>query len=197
MNFFDFIKDYPEIGTTAIVIVSGALGWSLRYLVQFYIDKSKYNKELKTFFWKEKINSAKKASEFYLEHMNYINLLVHQFEMFEKGEEEHQNQYKEIQKEVEFYSNKLKSFPHFEHHHINIFYDFNDERAMEINKNTFDIIRELTVLQPKESDTLQVIDRKLSEIKQKAIQLKKNYEDHFNIYKSYLSYVRKDIENFL
>jgi lipid-A-disaccharide synthase-like uncharacterized protein len=197
MSFFDFLKDYPEIGTTAIVIVSGALGWSLRYVVQFYIDKSNYNKELKTFFWKEKINSAKKASEFYLEHMNYINLLVHQFEMFEKGEEEYQNQYKEIQKEVEYYSNKLKSFPHFEHHHINIFYDFNEDRAIEINKNTFEIIRELTVLQPKENDTLQEIDRKVSEIKQKAIQLKTNYEDHFNIYKSYLSYVRKDIKNFL
>lgn len=146
MNLLDFLKDYPGIGATAIAIVFGALGWSIRNLIQFFIDNSKYNKELKTFFWKEKLNSAKKASEFYLEHMNYINLLKHQFEIFEKGEIGHQELYENIQKEIEFYSNKLKAFPHFEHHHINIFYDFDEKRSMEINKRTFDINRELIEL---------------------------------------------------
>ena len=111
MNLLDFLKDYPGIGATAIAIVSGALGWFIRNLIQFFIDNSKYNKELKTFFWKEKLNSARKASEFYLEHMNYINLLKHQFEVFEKGEIGHQELYENIQKEIEFYSNKLKAFP--------------------------------------------------------------------------------------
>ena len=197
MNLLDFLKDYPGIGATAIAIVSGALGWFIRNLIQFFIDNSKYNKELKTFFWKEKLNSAKKASEFYLEHMNYINLLKHQFEIFEKGEIGHQELYENIQKEIEFYSNKLKAFPHFEHHHINIFYDFDEKRSMEINKRTFDINRELIELQPKEGDTLQEIDTKIIEIKKRAAELKDNYEEHFNIYKKYLQKVRKDLKDYL
>lgn len=197
MNFLEFLKDYPGIGATSIAIVSGALGWSIRNLVQFFIDKSKYNKELKTFFWKEKVNSAKKASEFYLEHMNYLNLLRHQFEIFEKGEIEHQELYDNIQKEVEFYSNKLKAFPHFEHHHINIFYDFDEKRAMEINERTFDIQRELIDLQPKQGDSLEEIDIKVIEIKKRVTELKDNYEEHFKIYKKYLKEVRKDLEDYL
>lgn len=197
MNLLDFLKDYPGIGATAIAIVFGALGWSIRNLIQFFIDNSKYNKELKTFFWKEKLNSAKKASEFYLEHMNYINLLKHQFEIFEKGEIGHQELYENIQKEIEFYSNKLKAFPHFEHHHINIFYDFDEKRSMEINKRTFDINRELIELQPKEGDTLQEIDTKIIEIKKRAAELKDNYEEHFNIYKKYLQKIRKDLKDYL
>lgn len=197
MNLLDFLKDYPGIGATAIAIVFGALGWSIRNLIQFFIDNSKYNKELKTFFWKEKLNSAKKASEFYLEHMNYINLLKHQFEIFEKGEIGHQELYENIQKEIEFYSNKLKAFPHFEHHHINIFYDFDEKRSMEINKRTFDINRELIELQPKEGDTLQEIDTKIIEIKKRAAELIDNYEEHFNIYKKYLQKVRKDLKDYL
>lgn len=197
MNLLDFLKDYPGIGATAIAIVFGALGWSIRNLIQFFIDNSKYNKELKTFFWKEKLNSAKKASEFYLEHMNYINLLKHQFEIFEKGEIGHQELYENIQKEIEFYSNKLKAFPHFEHHHINIFYDFDEKRSIEINKRTFDINRELIELQPKEGDTLEEIDIKIIEIKKRAAELKDNYDEHFNIYKKYLQKVRKDLKDYL
>ena len=197
MNLLDFLKDYPGIGATAIAIVSGALGWFIRNLIQFFIDNSKYNKELKTFFWKEKLNSARKASEFYLEHMNYINLLKHQFEVFEKGEIGHQELYENIQKEIEFYSNKLKAFPHFEHHHINIFYDFDEKRSIEINKRTFDINRELIELQPKEGDTLEEIDIKIIEIKKRAAELKDNYDEHFNIYKKYLQKVRKDLKDYL
>jgi DNA-binding ferritin-like protein (Dps family) len=197
MNFLEFLKDYPGIGATSIAIVFGALGWSVRNLVQFFIDNSKYNKELKTYFWKEKVKSAKKASEFYLEHMNYLNLLRHQFEIFEKGKIEHQELYDNIQKEIEFYSNKLKAFPHFEHHHINIFYNFDDERAMEINKRTFDIHRELIDLQPKQGDSLEEIDSKMIEIKKRATELKDNYEEHFRIYKRYLEEVRKDLEGYL
>jgi len=197
MNFLNFLKDYPGIGGAGIAIVSGALGWFIRNLVQFFVDKSKYNKELKTFFWKEKVKSAKKASEFYLEHMNYLNLLRHQFEIFEEGEIEHQELYDNIQKEVDFYSNKLKAFPHFEHHHINIFYDFDEERSMEIIKRTFDINRELMVLQPKEGDSFQEIDRKVREIKNKATELKNNYEEHFKIHKKYLKDIREDLEGYL
>lgn len=197
MAFVDFLKDYPGIGATAIAIVFGALGWIIRNLVQVFIDREKYNKELKTFFWKEKVNSAKKASEFYLEHMNYLDLLRHQFEIFEKGEIDYQELYENIQKEVEFYSNKLKAFPHFEHHHINIFYEFDEKRSIEINKRTFDIQRELIDLRPKKDDSIEEIDRKILEIKKRASELKNNYDEHLKIYKMYLEEIRKDLKDYL
>lgn len=191
MIFFDFLKDYPQIGAACIAIVSGALGWFFRNLIQFFVDKSKYNRELKTFFWKEKVNSAKKASEFYLEHMNFINLVVHKFELFEKGSIEYQELYDNIQKEVEFSSNKLKAFPHFEHHHINIFYAFDEKRSMEINKRTFDINRELVDLLSMDGD---IPD---AEVKMKFSELKANYQELFSIYKAHLNTVRNDLKEYL
>lgn len=197
MNFFEFLKDYPEIGGGAIAIVFGALGYIIRNIIQFYIDKSKYNKELKTYFWREKVNAAKKASEFYLEHMNFLNLLRHQFEIFENGDIQHQELFENIEKEVGFYSKKLKGFPHFEHHHINIFYEFDEERSSEINQNSIDINKEILELTPKEGDSQDEIDRKIKEIKFRASKLKDNYAEHFSIYKNHLRYVRKDLENYL
>jgi hypothetical protein len=40
------------------------------------------------------------------------------------------------QKELEFYSRKLQNFPHFEYHHINLFYDLiDDKNYITINEN--------------------------------------------------------------
>ena len=91
----------------------------------------------------------------------------------------------------------MKAFPHFEHHHINIFYDFDEKRAMEINKRTFDIQAELIDLQPKEGDRPEELDRKVSEIKKRAAELKDNYDEHFKIYKVYLKKIREDLEDYI
>ncbi|MCW4470495.1 hypothetical protein OGH69_16100 [Flavobacterium sp. MFBS3-15] len=197
MLFFEFLKEYPEIGTASIAIVSGSLGWFINNLFQFFVEKSKYNKELKTFFWKEKLAAAKKASEFYLETINYFNLLKHQFEMYEKGELKHEELNINLQKEIDFYSNKLKTFPHFEHHHINIFYDFDEQRSMEINERTSDINRELIDLMPNIIDTQEEVDRKIRQIKDRTRQLQSNYDELVKIYKKHLKNVRKDIEDYL
>jgi hypothetical protein len=68
---------------------------------------------------------------------------------------------------------------------------------MEINKETFDINRELMELQPKDGDSLEEINRKVGEIKNRSAKLKSNYEEHFNIYKKYLKEVREDLEEYL
>jgi hypothetical protein len=194
MEFFDFLKSYPEIGAISIAIVSGSLGWILRNVAQFIMDRLKHRRELETFFWKEKLDAAKKASEYYLEHMNYLNLLINQFENFEKGDIEHQEFHTQIVKEVEYYSEKLKSFPHFKHHHINIFYEFDEERSMELNSDSLKINRESINLIPKPDDSLEVIELKKNKIKNRSAKLRENYQEHINIYKAHLKNVREDIK---
>ncbi|RKS94081.1 hypothetical protein BC952_1949 [Flavobacterium limicola] len=153
MDITRLLKDYPTESATAIATVFALLGWVGRNIFQIFIENRRYSKELKTFFWKEKLNAAKKASEFYLENLNFLNLVRHQFEMYELGKANQNEFFENIEKEVKFYSEKLKAFPHFEHHHINIFYDFNENRAMEINKNTFEINQKIFELIPQELDS--------------------------------------------
>lgn len=196
-EIFNILKEYPKAGATGIAIVSGSLGWLVNNLFQIYLEKVRYEKEIRTYFWKEKLNSAKKASEFYLEYLNFLNLLRHQFEIYETGKIEHQELFENIQNEVHFYSEKLKSFPHFEHHHINLFFDFSDKRAMEINSETTKINQQILDLKITESDTIDVIDEKVAKIKGLSEKLKNNYAELYEINKKYLDLVRKDIKDFL
>ena len=197
MDIIKLLKDYPTESATAIATIFALLGWIGRNIFQLIIDHKKYNKELTTFFWKEKINAAKKASEFYLENLNFLNLVRQHFEIYESRKIEHTELFENIEKEVKFYSEKLKSFPHFEHHHINIFYEFDENRAIEINKNTFEIHLKIYELIPTESDSKEEIEAKVQEIKRCTRMLKENYSELFEIQKKYLNKIRADISAYL
>ena len=196
-EIYNILKDYPKIGGIGIALISGTLGWIFNNLFQIYLDHLKYKKEIRTYFWKEKLNSAKKASEFYLEYLNFLNLLRHQFETYEIGKIEHQELFDNIQNEVQFYSQKLKAFPHFEHHHINLFYDFSEKRASEINSETTKINQQILDLRINKNDSIEIIDNKVLEIKKLSKKLKHNYTELFEINKKYLNLVRNDIKEFI
>jgi hypothetical protein len=196
-EIFNLIKEYPKAGATGIAIVSGSLGWLVNNLFQIYLERVRYKKEIRTYFWKEKLNSAKKTSEFYLEYINFLNLLRHQFEIYETVKIEHLELFDNIQNEVRFYSEKLKAFPHFEHHHINIFFDFNDTKSMVINSEISRINQQILDLKIDENDKINVIDEKVTEIKRLAKKLKDYYAELFEINKKYLDLVRKDIREFI
>lgn len=196
-EIFNIIKEYPKVGVIGIATLSGSIGWLFNNLFQIYFENRRYKKEIRTYFWKEKLNSAKKASEFYLEYLNFLNLLRHSFETYETGKIEHQELFDNIQNEVHFYSEKLKAFPHFEHHHINLFFDFSDKRAIEINSETTKINQQILELKITESDSVQMIDEKVDKIKSLAVNLKNNYAELFDINKKYLYLVRKDIKKFI
>lgn len=184
-----FIKDYSFI-STIIATASAAIGWVLRNLFEIFIENRKYKKELKTFFWKEKITASKKASEYYLEFLNFLNLTQIQFENYELQKIEHDDLIKNIQKEVEYYSNKLKTFPHFEHHHINIFYEFDGEKTLKISNENNQLIRELFELNPDKNDngeSAKIIFKNL----------KDNYKELSGIHKEYLKKVRNDLKDYV
>ena len=192
-----FIKTYTEIAAPILALVSGMVGWFANNLLQYFLDFQKYKKEIKTFFWKEKINAGKKASEYYLEYMNFLNLASSQFEMFELGMIENHLLIYNIQNEVKFYSDKLKSFPHFEFHHINIFYEFEESKSIEITNSINKNLRNITELKIEESDSKTEIDRKVEETREYFKNLKLDYSQLFSIYKEYLKTVRLDIKKYI
>jgi len=184
-----FIKDYSLI-SGAIATTSASIGWVFRNLFEIFIENKKYNRELKTYFWKEKINASKKASEFYLEYQNLLYLLQLQIENLKSNKIEHQEFVKNIQKEVEFYTNKLKGFPHFEHHHINIFYEFDEQKSMELTNENYKLIRDISEINPSDNNSVQITQETLNK-------LKKNYLKLFEIQKKYVKNVRNDISKFI
>ncbi|WP_028888575.1 hypothetical protein [Tenacibaculum ovolyticum] len=172
-------------------IFGGAIGAGIISLIAIvlnrYYDKIKYNKEVKTFLWKEKIEAAKKASEFYLEFLNYINLLITHFELLSDDEIGSS----ELANRISLYENKFIINTNYAHHHINIFEDLlNDDTkifTLRINK-AFHKIK----LSKKE-------ERKLN---QKEIiilidELKLCYSQLEIIQKEQLSKVRNSIKNYL
>ena len=192
-ELIEILEKYPKTGATIIAIVAGTLGWVFRNIFQMIIDYLKHKKEIKAFFWKEKINSAKKASEFYLEYMNLLILAQSQFDALQSDNDDDLSIMENTISQVQFYSEKIKKFPHFEHHHINIFYDLLDTETPEISIRLNELNRELTALSVNQSD----LPNKKKRANQILNQLKVGYHEIYEIQKGLLKKVRDDIKSFL
>ncbi|WP_282118056.1 hypothetical protein [Maribacter aquivivus] len=186
MDVFNFLKDYPAIGGIAIGAIFSSLGWIGKSVLDVFLEKKRYNRDLKTYLWKEKINASKKASEFYLEYANFLNLGRIQFESFKIGKIEHKSLIENLQKEVAYYEKKLKTFPHFEHHHINIFYEFDEKESMEISNKINSTIRLILELNPEIDNTERTSE--LFKI------LEDSYSKLFELQKNYTKRIREDLK---
>lgn len=180
---------HPTFVGTLIASMFTLTGWVLRNLFEIIVEKGKYKRELKTYFWKEKINASKKATEFYMEYANLLNLIRIQFENHKLNNIEHKELIDNFQKEVVFYQNKLKSFPHFEHHHINLFFDFEDDKTMKIGNNIISINRQVLELEKSESN--------IELAKELFGELESNYLKLLEIQKSRTKKVRKELKEYL
>jgi hypothetical protein len=194
MDLSSLLQQFPKEATILLAATFGSLGWLARNLFQIIIENRKYNKELKTYFWKEKINAAKKASEFYLETLNFFDLVRIQFNLYETSSIQHEKLLENIEREVAFYREKLKMFPHFEYHHINIFYDFDERKSAEITAKTFEIQQKVFDLVDDDNLSVEQLDAKFREY---SALIKNNYSDLHRIYKDYVKEVRQDIAKYL
>lgn len=192
-EIIEIIERYPKTSAIFIALFSGAIGWLLRNLAQLYIDSLKHKREVRTFFWKEKLLSAKKASEFYLEYINLLNLIQQQFDNLKSDNENEQEFIQNVENQVQFYTNKIQNFPHFEHHHINIFYDLINTGASEISVKIYELNRNLIETSQKDIDFYQ----KKSQMNETLERLKKCYADLLGIQKNYLNQIRNDIKEYV
>lgn len=189
MNFIDLIEKYPKESILLISITSGSLGWLFRNLFQLFFENKKYWREQKTFFWKEKIGAAKKASEFYLEYLNLLNLIVLQFKLYKEGKIEHQRLIDLIEQEVNFYDKKLKQFPHFEYHHINLFYNFDQNKNLKLINDNYEVLQKIYELISSKNNE--------NEIKIQFDKLHENYNTLYSNYLKYINDVREDLEKYI
>lgn len=190
MDFADLISHYPKESGLLITITSTSIGWFLRNISQILVEHRKYWTDQKTYYWKEKIESAKKASEFYLEYLNLLNLIIIQFKLYKEGKIEHTLLVENFEKEVNFYSNRLKLFPHFEHHHINLFYNFDNESILKITNENQELIQKIyEILNSKEIEY-----EKLSDILEKIYT---NYGSLVKIHTEYLNIIRRDLKGYI
>jgi hypothetical protein len=187
------INEYPTICLAIIAAIFSSIGWGCNSLYQILIDNYKQKRELKVFLWKEKINAAKKASEFYLEYLNFINLLRNQLDMLATGKAEYDQVTKNIDAEIQEMSIKLKTFPHFEHHHINIFYNLTESRALKINEENFEILGKIHGL-----GSSNLSDEEFdAQLKDCVIKFKNNYTELAGIFEGFIEKVRNDINSYL
>ena len=187
------INEYPTISLAIIAAIFSSIGWGCNSFYQIIVDNYKQKRELKIFLWKEKINAAKKASEFYLEYLNFINLLRNQLDMLATGKAEYEQINININAEIQELSNKLKTFPHFEHHHINIFYKLIDNRTLKINQENFEILGKINGL-----GTLGLSYEEFdAQLKDYVIKFKNNYTELAEIYEDLIEKIRTDINSYL
>ena len=78
MCTIEFIKYWQTVLNFIFPIFCGIIGW----IANVIWERSKYKREQKTYYWKEKINAGKKATEFYLEYINLLNLFRVQFKLY-------------------------------------------------------------------------------------------------------------------
>lgn len=193
MEIAKMIKDYPTESVVVIAAFFSMIGWIGNNILQLIVDRNKQKKELKTFLWKEKINAAKKASEFYLEYLNFFNLVLNQLDLLESGKVENEQVAENINAEIQLLSGKLKAFPHFEYHHINIFYDFLESRASILSKQNFEILGKIYGL-----DSLKITPEEFNvKLKMYILEFNKNFTELSDIYKGFIKQVRNDINNYL
>jgi len=174
----EYIKYSQTILNIIIPMFFGFIGW----IANVMWEKSKYKREQKTYYWKEKINAGKKATEFYFEYLNLLNLIRSQFNLFKKNMIDEQSLLVEIQqREIEFYSNKLKQFPHFEYHHINLFYDLVDDKNYQIIIENNELFQEISKL-------IKLDNFNVNDISELYGKIESNYEI---IYKNIIYLIKK------
>lgn len=181
----EFVKCSQTELNIIIPIFCGVIGW----IANVIWEKSKYKREQKTYYWKEKINAGKKATEFYLEYLNLLNLFRLQFKLYKDNIIEGESLLVFIQqKKIDFYSHKLEQFPHYEHHHINLFYDLIEDNNFKIVNDNIEILGKIEKIN--QSKTIK--DNEISELFGK---MGDNYEKLYNVVLLQLKKIQKDLEN--
>ena len=117
-------------------------------------------------------------------------MIIIQFKLYREGKIEHKLLIENFEKEVNFYSNKLKLFPHFEHHHINLFYNFNNENILKITNENQELIQNLHEI----LGNVNIESENLSDILEK---INSNYITLVEIYNVYLDVIRKDLKVYI
>lgn len=185
MWVIELIKCFQTEFSLVVSIFCGVVGWFANVIW----ESSKYKREQKTYYWKEKINAGKKATEFYLEYINLLTSCRIQFKLYKENRIEDDNLLVIIQqKNIEFQSQKLRQFPHYEYHHINLFYNLIDDQNFLIAHENSEILKKIDSLNHSK-------DLNDNEIRELWVTMADNYEKLYNNVLIQIQRVRADLIN--
>ena len=193
---FKILRENPEIGTLFIATTFTAIGFIFKTWIDAILEDRRNKKELKKIYWTERINAAKKASEYYYDHQELLGLMIHKIDIVLR-QEGSGNLPETIQKTIDVISQRTINPTSFEHHHIHMFYDFDTEELDRLNTKSFNIIQELQKIEILESDSTESINGKLNQGKNLLTNLKSNHQKQKEIYTSYLKMINKDLAEFI
>ena len=193
---FKILRENPEIGTLFIATIFTAIGFIFKKLIDAFLEGKRYKKEIKKIYWTERINAAKKASEYYYDHQELLGLMIHKIDIVLR-QDGPGTLPETIQKTIEVISQRTVNPISFEHHHIHMFYDFDTEELDGLNTESFSIIQELEKIEILESDSTESINDKLNDGRNLLTDLKSNHQKQKKIYKSYLKRINEDLAEFI
>ena len=197
MDFiYRILREYPEIGTLFIASTFGALGFIFKTLIDAFLENKRHKNDIKKVYWTERINAAKKAAEYYYDHLELIGLMIHKIDVVLNHEKP--SSLEEImQNTIEKLSQRLINPTSFEHHHIHMFYNLDFEIFDKLNTESFNLIKNLEEFEFLESDPPESINKKLNEMKSILLDLKNNHKTKRNLYKKYLTKINSDLADFV
>lgn len=191
MEILNVLKEFPQ---SWLILISGIFGFFAKTIVDYFIGKSKKRIDLQELYWKEKIDSAKKASEYYLSHVSFFSLTADKYEIIEENRDGSENLIKDTEELIVGYQKRLLEFPHFEHYHVNLFYDFDESESTKLIKENYGYIQNIHSINPKANDEDSVFEKKWLLIRENFGNLKNNNRKLIQIYKGYLKIIRDDIK---
>ncbi|MFI1770238.1 hypothetical protein [Thalassobellus citreus] len=189
---WDFIKEYPEIGTLCVATIFTALGFIFKSLIDFLLEKRRKKAELREAFWKEKIMAAKKASEYYFEQLSFYELTLQNLDLTLNEKRTPNGLRESIVKSIDNISERINNPSSFEHHHINIFYDLNQK---QLKDKVLNIISELQDIHNFMEQETVLTDDEFKELYMTTREMRNNIEGISLIYRQFLDLIREDLKS--
>ncbi len=193
---FRILRNNPEIGTLFIATTFTAIGFIFKTLIDTFLENKRYKNEIKRTYWTERINAAKKASEYYYDHLELIGLMIHKIDIV-LNQDGPGSLPETIQQTIEIVSQRSTNPKSFEHHHIHMFYDFDTDVLDQLNTESFRIIQNLQQIEILDSDSPERINEKLGEGRELLVTLKHNHQTKKDIYKKYLKKISDNLAEFI
>ncbi len=173
---FKILQENPEVGTLFIATTFAAIGFIFKTLIDAILEGRKSKKELKKIYWIERINAAKKASEYYYEQQELFGLMIHKIDVVLR-QNGPGSLPETIQNTIEVISQRTKNPTSLEHHHVHMFYDFDTDVIDQLNTKSFNIIQDLQKIEIFESDSTECIHDKLNKGRNLLTSLKSNHQE--------------------
>lgn len=187
---WEFIENYPKIGSTSLASIFTMIGYFSKTLIDLFIEKRKRKHAYKSEFWKEKLNASKKASEFYFEQLNLFELICQNIDLQLSGKSINPDLLLGIQNSINRVNERVSNPKNFEHHHINIFYDFDHDELREKSKELINQIQDVYFLMKENSESY---GKKNDEVINSYSKVKNTIISIDSKYRSYLATIRDDL----